>query len=240
MATAEEYLLGVPLGTLSAMPVAGEHHPAFEEYCECIYEMREDNADIIQARLAERLNVSRASVSEMVKRMEVAGLLSVNPSHLALTAKGEDLASRIVRRHRLAERFLTDVIGLPWARAHHEACKWEHVISDDVEEGLVRILGNPTTCPHGNPIPGSVPSGVAVTPLAQVAVGSRFTVVRIPEEVEERDGALEQLELQHLVPGRECTVRERHEGSTRLTVHDDTDRDALLDEFVSARLLVSE
>jgi hypothetical protein len=70
-------------------------------------------------------------------------------------------------------------------------------------------------------------------------VGSRFTVVRIPEEVEERDGALEQLELQHLVPGRECTVRERHEGSTRLTVHDDTDRDALLDEFVSARLLVS-
>ncbi|MFZ9776147.1 MAG: metal-dependent transcriptional regulator, partial [Ilumatobacteraceae bacterium] len=170
------------------MPVAGEHHPAFEEYCECIYEMREDNADIIQARLAERLNVSRASVSEMVKRMEVAGLLSVNPSHLTLTAKGEDLASQIVRRHRLAERFLTDVIGLPWARAHHEACKWEHVISDDVEEGLVRILGNPTTCPHGNPIPGSVPSGVAVTPLAQVAVGSRFTVVRIPEEVEERDG----------------------------------------------------
>ena len=239
MATAEEYLLGVLLGTLSAMPVAGEHHPAFEEYCECIYEMREDNAEIIQVRLAERLDVSRASVSEMVKRMEAAGLLEVDSTHLALSAAGEELANRIVRRHRLAERFLTDVIGLPWARAHHEACKWEHVISDDVEEGLVRLLGNPSTCPHGNPIPGAAATGVAVTPLALVAVGSRFTVVRIPEEVEEREGALEQLELQHLTPGRECTLLERNDGTTRLTVHEDVDRDATLDDFVSARLLVT-
>jgi DtxR family Mn-dependent transcriptional regulator len=239
VATAEEYLLGVLLGTLSAMPVAGEHHPAFEEYCECIYEMREDNAEIIQARLAERLTVSRASVSEMVKRMEAAGLLQVDSTHLALSATGEELANRIVRRHRLAERFLTDVIGLPWARAHHEACKWEHVISDDVEQGLARLLGNPSTCPHGNPIPGSPTSGLAVTPLGQVAVGARFTLVRIPEEVEERDGALEQLELHQIIPGRQCTLRDRRPGSTRLTVHDVVDRDATLDEFVGARLLVT-
>ena len=83
------------------MPVVGEHHPAFEEYCECIYEMREDQAEIIQARLAERLNVSRASVSEMVKRMEAASLLKVDQAQLQLTAKGEELASRIVRRHRV-------------------------------------------------------------------------------------------------------------------------------------------
>jgi len=239
VATAEEYLLGVLIGTLSAMPVAGEHHPAFEEYCECIYEMREDNAEIIQARLAERLNVSRASVSEMVKRMEAAGLLKVDSTHLALSASGEELANQIVRRHRLAERFLTDVIGLPWARAHHEACKWEHIISDDVEQGLARLLGNPSTCPHGNPIPGSPSTGVAVTPLAQVAVGARFTLVRIPEEVEERDGALEQLELHRIVPGSECTLRDRQSGSARLTVHDVVDRDATLDDFVSARLLVT-
>ncbi len=240
VATAEEYLLGVPIGTLSAMPVVGEHHPAFEEYCECIYEMREDQAEIIQARLAERLNVSRASVSEMVKRMEAASLLKVDQTQLQLTAKGEELASRIVRRHRLAERFLIDVIGLPWERAHHEACKWEHVISADVEEGLVRLLGNPTTCPHGNPIPGTALSNVAVTALAKVAQGTRFTVVRIPEEIEERDGALHDLQSQHITPGRECTLVEHRDGAAQLIVHNTTDHAATLDSFVSARLLVTQ
>ncbi|MEY3615753.1 MAG: hypothetical protein RLZZ518_754 [Actinomycetota bacterium] len=239
MATAEEYLLGVPIGTLSPMPAAGEHHPAFEEYCECIYEMREDNAEVIQARLAERLDVSRASVSEMVKRMEVAKLLKIDSTHLQLTSSGEELAVRIVRRHRLAERFLIDVIGLPWEQAHHEACKWEHVISEDVEAGLVRLLGNPTTCPHGNPIPGAVASSIAVTPLAKVASGTRFTVVRIPEDIEERDGALDTLQSQRIVPGQECTLVDHHAGVARLIVHDTVDRKATVDQFVSERLLVT-
>lgn len=221
------------------MPVAGEHHPAFEEYCECIYEMREDNADIIQARLAERLNVSRASVSEMVKRMEVAKLLKVDSTHLQLTTQGEALAAQIVRRHRLAERFLTDVIGLPWERAHHEACKWEHIISDDVEAGLVRLLGNPSTCPHGNPIPGTTVPAVAVTPLAKVANGVRFTVVRIPEEIEERDGALGELQAMRITPGQQCTLVDRRSGVAQLIVHDTTDHKATLDQFVSERLLVT-
>ena len=239
VATAEEYLLGVPIGTLSAMPVAGEHHPAFEEYCECIFEMREDKAEVIQARLAERLAVSRSSVSEMVKRMELADLIEVDSTQLQLTPRGEELATRIVRRHRLAERFLTDIIGLPLARAHHEACKWEHVISADVEAGLVRLLGNPSTCPHGNPIPGTPATNVAVTPLTKVAVGTRFTVVRIPEEIEERDGALDQLESLRIIPGRACTLVERDNGAAQLIVHDDSDRTVTLDPFVSARLLVT-
>ncbi len=239
MATAEEYLLGVPIGTLSPMPAAGEHHPAFEEYCECIFEMREDNAEVIQARLAERLDVSRASVSEMVKRMEAANLLKVDSTHLQLTSTGEELAVRIVRRHRLAERFLIDVIGLPWERAHHEACKWEHIISEDVEAGLVRLLGNPTTCPHGNPIPGALATSVPVTPLAKVASGTRFTVVRIPEEIEERDGALGKLQAQHIVPGQQCTLVDHRAGVAQLIVHDTVDRKASLDQFVSERLLVT-
>ena len=221
------------------MPVAGEHHPAFEEYCECIFEMREDNADIIQARLADRLGVSRASVSEMVKRMEGADLLRTDSSHLKLTTRGEELATRIVRRHRLAERFLTDVIGLSWSQAHHEACKWEHVISNDVEEGLARLLGNPSTCPHGNPIPGADKSNIAVTPLAKVSAGTRFTVVRIPEEVEEHDGSLAALESGHILPGRECTLVELRNGSAQLVVHDTEDRNVTLDPFVSERLLVT-
>jgi DtxR family Mn-dependent transcriptional regulator len=239
VATAEEYLLGVPMGTLSAMPTPGEHHPAFEEYCECIYEMREDNVEIIQARLAERLDVSRASVSEMVKRMEVAGLLTVDSTHLQLAPAGEELAQRIVRRHRLAERFLTDVIGLSWSSAHHEACKWEHIISDEVEAGLTRLLGNPSTCPHGNPIPGSAPNDTAVTALEKVVVGSRFTLVRIPEDIEEQDGALAELESHRITPGRQCTLKHRRGGSASVIVHDVTDREVTLTPFVSSRLLVT-
>ena len=239
LSTAEEYLLGVPMGTLSAMPTAGEHHPAFEEYCECIYEMREDNAEIIQARLAERLNVSRASVSEMVKRMEAAGLVKVNSTHLQLAPAGEELASRVVRRHRLAERFLTDVIGLSWSTAHHEACKWEHIISDEVEAGLNRLLGNPATCPHGNPIPGTAPSNKLATTLEHVEIGSRFTLVRIPEDVEEYDGALAALESYQLFPGRECTLTARQGGAVSITVHGATDRTVSLSPYVSDRLLVT-
>lgn len=243
VATAEEYPVGASIGTLSAMPTAGEHHPAFEEYCECIYEMREDNAEIIQARLAERLNVSRASVSEMVKRMEAAGLIRLDAAQVLLTPAGELLAERIVRRHRLAERFLTDVIGLPWAQAHHEACKWEHVISDEVEEGLVRLLGNPSTCPHGNPIPGTQTNidtdTVFTTPLADVNVGDTFTVVRIPEDVEEHDGALQTLERHRVIPGRRCTLAERRRSGDRIVVHDTDDLEVTLDPFISARLLVT-
>ena len=96
------------------MAIAGEHHPAFEEYCNCIFELREDGVDVIQARIAERLDVSRPAVSEMMRRLEAEGLIDTDPS-IALTAKGEALAQRVVRRHRLAERFLTDVLQLSWA-----------------------------------------------------------------------------------------------------------------------------
>ena len=221
------------------MPTVGEHHPAFEEYCECIYEMREDNAEIIQARLAERLDVSRASVSEMVKRMEAAALVQADGTRLQLAPAGEELATRIVRRHRLAERFLTDVIGLSWSSAHHEACKWEHIISDEVEAGLARLLGNPSTCPHGNPIPGAAPSNLTVTALEKVSVGTRFTLVRIPEDVEERDGALAELESHRLMPGRECTLTSRKNGAASVTVHEATDRRVTLSPYVSSRLLVT-
>jgi len=239
LATAEEYPLGVPVDTLSDVTVTAEHHPAFEEYCECIYEMREDNAEVIQARLAERLDVSRASVSEMVKRLESAGLVRVDASRLSLTDTGEALAARIVRRHRLAERFLTDVIGLPWSQAHHEACRWEHVISDDVEAGLVRLLGNPATCPHGNPIPGSPTNAIATTSLSTVAAGTSCTIVRIPEDIEEHETALADLERDHVMPGRRCTVVRHNKADSLIVVHDLTEREVTISEFVRARLLVT-
>ncbi|NQY55593.1 MAG: metal-dependent transcriptional regulator [Ilumatobacteraceae bacterium] len=187
------------------MPHPGEHHPAFEEYCECIFELREDDVDVIQARIAERLQVSRPAVSEMMKRLEAEGLITVDDS-IELTADGQQLAERVVRRHRLAERFLTDFLNLPWAEAHHEAGRWEHVMSDSVESAMNELLGEPTTCPHGNPIPGSDYQDPDAAPLAGVDVGDGFTVRRITEELEFAPGLLEFLEESAIRPGKTGVV----------------------------------
>lgn len=177
-----------------------EFHPAFEEYCEAIWELREDEIDVIQARIAERLEVSRPAVSEMIRRMEQEGLIDVG-STITLTVAGKTLAERVVRRHRLAERFLTDILGLSWADAHTEAGKWEHVISEPVEHALSRVLGDPTTCPHGNPIPGANYRPPAAQALSELPIGSEFTVSRIPEELEFEPGLLAFLEENSLQPG---------------------------------------
>ena len=177
-----------------------EFHPAFEEYCEAIWELREDDIDVIQARIAERLEVSRPAVSEMIRRMEAEGLISLGTT-ISLTPTGLELAERVVRRHRLAERFLTDVLGLSWADAHVEAGKWEHVISEPVETALSRVLGDPTTCPHGNPIPAADYLPPDTLPLRDVPVGTSFTISRIPEELEFEPGMLDFLEQHSLQPG---------------------------------------
>ena len=182
-----------------------EYHPAFEEYCETIYELHEDDVDVIQARIAERLNVSRPAVSEMIRRMESEGLVEVD-RNVQLTKDGRALAESVVRRHRLAERLLTDILGLSWAEAHQEAGRWEHVISDRVEAALVRLLKDPTTCPHGNPIPGSGYMEPDSVPLSGLKVGSEFTVSRIPEALEFTPGLLEFLEDAAILPGHEGTV----------------------------------
>ncbi|WCO68287.1 metal-dependent transcriptional regulator [Iamia majanohamensis] len=182
-----------------------EYHPAFEEYCEAIFELNEDDVDVIQARIAERLEVSRPAVSEMIRKLESEGLVDID-GRITLTVDGLRLAESVVRRHRLAERFLTDVLDLSWAEAHKEAGKWEHVISDNVEEAMVRVLGEPTTCPHGNPIPGADYTAPDALPLRAVAVGTTFVVSRIPEELEFSPGMLEFLEQADLLPGRTGTV----------------------------------
>ncbi len=219
------------------MAVPGEHHPAFEEYCEAIYELHEDDVEVIQARIAERLRVSRPSVSEMIRRLSDERLVRVDGGRISLTDAGEGLAQRVVRRHRLAERFLTDILGLSWASAHHEAGKWEHVMSEEVEEAMIARLGNPTTCPHGNPIPGSDYLAPDHVRLVDVAPGTRFVVTRIPEELEFVPGMLEFLERSRLVPGSSGLVRRLDEDGTMLVAVDD--EDVNLDPRASARILVT-
>ena len=223
------------------MHASTEHHPAFEEYCECIFELEEDNVELIQARIAERLGVSRASVSEMIKRMEAEGLINLSSPRIALTEPGRKLAEGIVRKHRLAECFLIDVLGLSWSTAHHEACKWEHVITDEVEVALSKMLGSPTACPHGNPIPGSGHRNMLLTPLNTIEVGDSFTVVRISEELEETVGALDTLEANKMFPGKVGIVSNRsNDGAVSVTMSDSAQSaPTAIDSFISSRLLVS-
>ena len=219
------------------MPGPGEHHPAFEEYCECIFELQEDSLDVIQARIAERLQVSRPAVSEMIRRLDSEGLIEQGSGRIHLTAAGVRLAEQVVRRHRLAERFLTDILGLSWADAHHEAGRWEHVMSERVELAMNQLLGEPTTCPHGNPIPGSSYEAPESVRLADLSIGSRFTVARIPEELEFTPGLLEFLEDSHILPGNDGFVRAASPDGT-MTVEINGNHVGV-GSFASTRILVT-
>lgn len=217
--------------------MAASANPAFAQYCEAIFELDEDDVDVIQARIAERLDISRPAVSEMIRRMDAAGLVVVQKGQVTLTETGRGLAEQVVRRHRLAERFLTDVLKLSWADAHREAAKWEHVISDPVEVAMISLLGDPTTCPHGNPIPGSSYVVPDAQPLSNLTVGDSFTIARIPEELEFTPGLLDFLEEAWLTPGRIGTVRAASPDGT-ITVEIDG-RPVGIGVFASDRILVT-
>lgn len=220
-----------------AAPPTREWHPAFEEYCEAIFELREDDLDVIQARIAERLEVSRPAVSEMIRKMDKAGLVSVEAGVIRLTGNGAELAESVVRRHRLAERFLTDILGLSWAEAHVEAGRWEHVISSTVEGAMMKVLGDPTTCPHGNPIPGTNYAAPDAVSLDSLPVGSAFIVSRIPEELEFTPGILEFLETSSLLPGHEGVVTASSpDGTTTVEIEG---RAVGIGAFASGRILVT-
>ena len=133
-----------------------------EMYLRTIYELVEEGIVPLRARIAERLHQTGPTVSQTVARMERDGLVTVEGDrHLELTDEGTRLATRVMRKHRLAERLLTDVIGLDWELVHDEACRWEHVMSETVERRLVDLLDHPTESPYGNPIPGLAELGEA-------------------------------------------------------------------------------
>jgi len=136
-----------------------------EMYLRTIYELEEEGIVPLRARIAERLHQSGPTVSQTVARMERDNLVHVlGDRHLELTDEGRTRATRVMRKHRLAERLLIDVIGLDWEKVHDEACRWEHVISEDVERKLVDLLHVPTVSPYGNPIPGLEELGVSAEP----------------------------------------------------------------------------
>jgi DtxR family Mn-dependent transcriptional regulator len=204
-----------------------EYHPPVEEYLETMLGLAEEGVPVIQARIAERLGRSAPSVSEMLDRLIDDGYVTREGRRLSLTESGRALAEKVVRKHRLAERLLVDVIGLEWHKVHREAGRWEHVISDDVEARLVELLGDPATCPHGNPIPGSHSAAPAVEtrPLAEVDVGERVRLLRVSEEVELNLGSLTLLDEGGFIPGAVARVRGRDtEGTVEVTVEGGDER----------------
>jgi DtxR family Mn-dependent transcriptional regulator len=180
-----------------------------QEYLEALYEMDEEGIPTQQARLAEWLGITPASVSEAVKRLTGRGLVHVGDGRrIRFTGDGEALARALVRRHRLAERFLVEVVGLPWHMAHEEATEWGRVISDQVEERIVELLDDPGTCVHGNPIPGSAHhvDQADLRPLHEMSSGDRVRLERLTEDLELDLEVMRFFESNGLMPGADIRV----------------------------------
>ncbi len=197
-----------------------------EMYLRTIYELEEEGVVPLRARIAERLAQSGPTVSQTVARMERDGLVVVaGDRHLELTESGRARAVSVMRKHRLAERLLVDVIGLEWEFVHAEACRWEHVMSEAVERKLVQLLDNPTISPYGNPIPGleelaerpeTPPASVTAPPTLEVGLqrldefarrgGGRVEVRRIAEHVQVDADLMAELKTAGIVPGQNVEV----------------------------------
>ena len=204
-----------------------------EMYLRTVYELLEEGVQPLRARIAERLHQSGPTVSQTVARMERDGLLVVESDRtIKLTPKGAKLARDVMRKHRLAECLLTEVIGLDWDKVHDEACRWEHVISIDVEKRLVEILDKPTFSPYGNPIPGLRELGVeaqhepfrhGAEPLADVVATDvrSFTLRRMSENIQADPDTITALAAAGLRPGVEFEAS-RLEDSVALNIGDAT------------------
>src|SRR4051812_50744 len=206
-------------------PVVNELIDTTEMYLRTIYELEEEGVVPLRARIAERLGQSGPTVSQTVARMERDGLLTVEDDrHLELTEHGRSLATRVMRKHRLAECLLVQVIGLDWELVHEEACRWEHVMSETVERRLLEVLGHPTQSPYGNPIPGlgelgespEARDGAAdslVTLDQAVSTGrTQFVVRRLAEPLQTDTVLMSRLRRAGVQPGEVVTVLESPEG----------------------------
>jgi DtxR family transcriptional regulator, Mn-dependent transcriptional regulator len=208
-----------------------------EMYLRTIFELEEEGIVPLRARIAERLSQSGPTVSQTVARMERDALLRVEGDrHLELTDSGRDLATRVMRKHRLAECLLVNVIGLPWEDVHIEACRWEHVMSEEVERRLVALLDNPQSCPHGNPIPGldelgghsdEDDSGESLTPMTTLAsvAGTHVIVRRISEQLQSDSDLMLKLKQVGIQPGRKVTLAASDDG-VLVTCDDEADSPA--------------
>lgn len=192
-------------------------------YLRTVFELEEEGIVPMRARIAERLGQSGPTVSQTVGRMERDGLLVVaDDRSLQLTARGREEATRVMRKHRLAECMLVNVLGMEWDEVHAEACRWEHVMSESVERKLLALLGNPTVSPYGNPIPGldELVPGIAAAEEGSLALASDMageesrmvTVRRIAEPLQVDSDAMLRLRRVGVHPGASVRVQRASAG----------------------------
>lgn len=203
-----------------------EHKPSstVEDYLLLIYTMQREGEAAIPARVSERIGVSAPTALATLRRMERDDLVSLHRGHpVELTEAGQEAAETILRRHMLAERLLVDILKLPWADAHEEAHLMEHAISPRVESQLMAMLGNPTTCPHGNPIPGIHQGGIDTKPLRQAREGEKLIINNISEHAEEDYDLMRYLQRNGLMPEIPLFVEEvaMSNGTISVRVGDD-------------------
>src|ERR1700741_680205 len=181
-----------------------------QDYLAAVYDLAGSGKPVIGARLAKHMSISAPAVTGAIHRMARGGYVKIGRSkQLTLTPKGQQIAEGMGRRHRLLERWLTDTLGLNWTDAHEEAHRLEHALSPRVEDRLAELLGLPSTCPHGNPIPGMAkPPRVEPFPLAQAKEGTTVVVERITEEAEADKKLLEHLWKNDVRPGRRLKITE--------------------------------
>lgn len=190
-----------------------------EEYLETIYNMGVENEMVIGARLAEKFGVAPPTVTEMLKRLVRDGYIEMdNKRVVTLTEEGNQAAEAVLRRHRLTERFLVDMLGMQWHQVHEEACRLEHFISGAVEARVIASLHNPTTCPHGNPIPGQVAARTylkdrGAVRLSSIKAGEMATILCISEVVEDEEGLILYLHEKGLTPETTLIVQSEDDAS---------------------------
>jgi DtxR family Mn-dependent transcriptional regulator len=205
-----------------------EHHDDLidttEMYLRTILELEEEGQVPLRARIAERLDHAGPTVSQTVARMERLGLVVVTPErHLRLTDDGRREAIGVMRKHRLAERLLADVIGLEWEYVHEEACRWEHVMSEQVERKIIALISSPDFSPYGNPIPGLDELGhktneafrhgvVSVTELVGETEAKTYTLTRIGEPLQVFSEQLADMRTAGLVPGAKVSLDFEQDG----------------------------
>jgi DtxR family transcriptional regulator, Mn-dependent transcriptional regulator len=222
-----------------------------EEYLETIYNMSAEDEVVIGARLAEKFHVSAPTVTEMLKRLVRDGYIEMDAKRqVTLTEAGNKAAEAVLRRHRLTERFLVDMLGMQWHQVHEEACRLEHFISGAVEDRVIASLNYPTTCPHGNPIPGSVANArtylkdQGAVRLSTLRNHDKANILLISEVVEDEEALILYLHDKGLTPGTQLAVLAKEDEKDSVDLQEENfrllveDREVCISKAVASNIWV--
>jgi len=222
-----------------------------EEYLETIYNMSAEDEVVIGARLAEKFHVSAPTVTEMLKRLVRDGYIDMDAKRqVTLTEEGNKAAEAVLRRHRLTERFLVDMLGMQWHQVHEEACRLEHFISGAVEDRVIASLNYPTTCPHGNPIPGSVANArtylkdQGAVRLSTLTNRDKAIILLISEVVEDEEALILYLHDKGLTPGTQLAVLAKEDEKDSVDLQEENfrllieDREVCISKAVASKIWV--